>query len=185
MENILNENPIMAEEESKNAIDFLVNTLNFDTDFITVTKNFNNLKFGIEYMIRLGKALSNEFTEWCENTSNNKEIYVRVIFFHPTTQKSYLEAIIKAGLVLGDNNEYNINKNYYLRKMPELELSVFEDENFMSEDSEENTTFKTLNQDMTNLVNIDQKLFWDIIKYLVYHESILEYKILVEQVNNK
>ena len=198
------ENPVMNVEETKSALDYLTSTLKFTPEFVTVTQDFKNIKFGIEYMVRIGKVLSGELEEWC-NSTPCKKIFIRLIFIHPSSKKTFLEAVIKARLypegtieidsddeskqknnnseIVVNQSNFSISKKYYLRKMSELDPSVLEDDFVLSDDST-TVQLKTLCEDSEGLLRVEQKMFWDVIKYLIYHESILEYKVLVENAEN-
>lgn len=184
--NQTNESPTMNQDEIIESLDFLENKLFFTKDYVTMTNDYKNAKFGIEYLIRLAKNLTSEIEEWC-NECPNKSIYIRIFFFHPNTKKTFIEAIMNAQLIKSESDECKIEKKYYFRKCLEYESTIFDDD-FVLSDELDNHEFKftieSINEDNTNIETVSQKLFWNVIKYLIYHESVEDYKLFIENAIN-
>jgi hypothetical protein len=185
------EQVVLTEGEIKLVEDFLLERFKFSKEVIKHVDDFKNKKASINYLVEYGMTIEKEFDEWFES-SQHKKSYFRTIFFNHKTKKTFIDMVTYVSVIKDKEDKPTLEKKYFFNKIKEYSEDVLEDDYLLdSDDSKEEDSKETDSKresidalkeslDSQNLVEVDPKLYWNIIKYIIYHESVTKYKILVE-----
>jgi hypothetical protein len=188
---------LMSNEELTLAETQLVNKLGFDKSFVTVNEELKNVEYSMQYLVSLGRAIELEIDEWL-SSSSTKAVYLRTVLLHANTQQTFLEATLKLEMATRQNSakivvegdstsklsEVYVNKTYYVRRVPSFNIASLNDDELLDSEGNGGTfnAFPTLKQDCSDMQEVSQKTFWNVIKYLIYSGTVQEYRILCEAV---
>lgn len=160
----------MTNDEIDLAENILLNKLNLSKAMIFDNDKYENINKNVKYLVELGNDIEAEMDEWCEY-SQHKNVFFRIFLFNKKTQKTFLDMVINLSIT-----DKVLNKKYFTHCVPEYDKNSLDNDNLSDS---ENNNYMTLSQ-KNDLQELTQKEFWNVIKYLIYHDVVLNHFITVE-----